>query len=188
MIYGLIGERLGHSFSAEIHARLGEEPYELRELAPEEVPAFLKDGDFRGINVTIPYKKAVIPYLDEISETARAIGAVNTIVRRNGKLYGDNTDAAGLTGLLKHIGADLKGKKVLILGTGGTSLTARYVAASLGAREVIRVSRTAKGGAVSYEQAAAEHADAEILINTTPCGMYPRCGERPADLESYPAL
>ncbi len=188
MIYGLIGERLGHSFSAEIHARLGEEPYELRELAPEEVPAFLKDGDFRGINVTIPYKKAVIPYLDEISETARAIGAVNTIVRRNGKLYGDNTDAAGLDGLLKHIGADRKGKKVLILGTGGTSLTARHVAASLGAREVIRVSRSAKGDAVSYEQAAAEHADAEILINTTPCGMYPRCGERPADLDSYPKL
>ena len=188
MIYGLIGEHLGHSFSAEIHARLGEEPYELRELAPEEVPAFLQRGAFRGINVTIPYKQTVIPFLDGISETARAIGAVNTIVRRNGKLYGDNTDAAGLTGLLKHIGADLKGKKVLILGTGGTSLTARYVAASLGAREVIRVSRTAKGGAVSYEQAAAEHADAEILINTTPCGMYPRCGERPTDLDSYPKL
>ena len=188
MIYGLIGEHLGHSFSAEIHARLGEEPYELRELAPEEVPAFLQRGTFRGINVTIPYKQTVIPFLDGISETARAIGAVNTIVRRNGKLYGDNTDAAGLAGLLKHLGAELKGKKVLILGTGGTSLTARYVAASLGAREAVRVSRSAREDAVSYEQAAAEHADAEILINTTPCGMYPRCGDCPVNLDSYPKL
>ena len=91
MIFGLIGEHLGHSFSAEIHARLGKEPYELRELAPEDVAGFLREGDFRGINVTIPYKQAVIPYLGRISETADAIGAVNTIVRRNGKLFGGNT-------------------------------------------------------------------------------------------------
>jgi shikimate dehydrogenase len=188
MIYGLIGEHLGHSFSAEIHARLGEEPYELKELAPEEVGPFLTRGEFRAINVTIPYKQTVIPYLDGISETARAIGAVNTIVRREGKLYGDNTDAAGLTMLLRRTGADPAGRKVLILGTGGTSLTAKYVAESLGAREVIRVSRSGKEGAVTYGQAAAEHADAEILINTTPCGMYPRCGECPADLSLFPAL
>ena len=188
MIYGLIGEKLGHSFSAEIHARLGEESYELRELAPEEVPGVLREGDFRGINVTIPYKQTVIPYLDGISETARAIGAVNTIVRRNGKLYGDNTDAAGLTLMLRRIGAELSGKKVLILGTGGTSRTAVYAAGQLGARETIRVSRTAKEGAVTYEQAAAEHADAQILINTTPCGMYPHPEECPVDLSRFPAL
>lgn len=188
MIYGLIGEHLGHSFSAEIHARLGEEPYELKELAPEEVGPFLERGEFRAINVTIPYKQAVIPYLDGISETARAIGAVNTVVRRDGKLYGDNTDAAGLAMLLRRTGAEPAGRKVLILGTGGTSLTAKYVASSQGAREVIRVSRSGKEGAVTYEQAAAEHADAEILINTTPCGMYPRCGECPADLDLFPAL
>ena len=188
MIYGLIGERLGHSFSAEIHARLGEEPYELKELPPDRVEAFLKKGDFRGINVTIPYKQAVIPFLDEISGTARAIGAVNTIVRRNGKLYGDNTDAAGLTMMLRRTGTELKGKKVLIAGTGGTSRTAKYAAEQLGAAEVIRLSRSAREGAPTYEEAARKHRDAQILINTTPCGMYPQAGECPVDLWDYPEL
>ena len=171
MIYGLIGEHLGHSFSAEIHARLGEEPYELKEFPPDGVEAFLRSGNFRGINVTIPYKQTVIPFLDDISETARAIGAVNTILRRNGKLIGDNTDAAGLTMLLHRTGAELRDKKVLILGTGGTSKTAKYVAESLGAAEAIRVSRTAREDAVTYEEAADRYRDARILINTTPCGM-----------------
>ena len=188
MIYGLIGEHLGHSFSAEIHARLGEEPYELKELAPEEVPVFLRQGDFKGINVTIPYKQTVMPFLDEISETARAIGAVNTIVRRDGKLYGGNTDAAGLEMLLLRTGADFKGKKVLVLGTGGTSKTAVYVARKLGAAQVIRVSRTAREGAVTYAQAAAEHADAQVLINTTPCGMYPHPDECAVDPDLFPKL
>lgn len=188
MIYGLIGEKLGHSFSAEIHRRLGGEPYELLELAPEAVGPFLQEGNFRGINVTIPFKQTVIPYLDEITETAREIGAVNTIVRRDGKLYGDNTDAAGLTMLLQRIGAKPAGKKVLILGTGGTSLTAMYVARKLGARAVIRVSRSGRGDAVTYEQAAAEHRDAQILINTTPCGMYPQTDGCPANLADYPDL
>ena len=188
MIFGLIGEHLGHSFSAEIHARLGKEPYELRELPQDGVEDFLRKEDFRGVNVTIPYKQTVMPFLDEISETARAIGAVNTIVRRGGKLFGDNTDAAGMTLLLNRIGAELKGKKVLILGTGGTSRTAKYVAESLGAAEVIRVSRTAREDAVTYEEAAERHRDARILINTTPCGMYPRGGECPVNLEDYPEL
>ena len=126
MIYGLIGEHLGHSFSAEIHAQLGEEPYELRELPPDQVEAFLRERDFRGINVTIPYKQTVIPFLDGISETARAIGAVNTVVQRDGKLYGDNTDAAGLTMLLRRTGAGISGKKVLILGTGGIGRVFKY--------------------------------------------------------------
>ena len=188
MIYGLIGEHLGHSFSAEIHAQLGEEPYELRELPPDQVEAFLRERDFRGINVTIPYKQTVIPFLDGISETARAIGAVNTVVQRDGKLYGDNTDAAGLTMLLRRTGAEISGKKVLILGTGGTSRTAKYVAESLGASSVIRVSRTAREGAVTYEEAARDYRDARILINTTPCGMYPAVGDCPADLRDYPEL
>ena len=186
MIYGLIGEHLGHSFSAEIHALMGEEPYELKELSPDAVGDFLRQGDFRGINVTIPYKQAVIPFLDEISETARAIGAVNTIVRRDGKLYGDNTDAAGMAMLLQRIGSDLNGKKVLILGTGGTSRTAKYTAESLGAAEAIRVSRTAREDAVTYEEAARKHRDARILINTTPCGMYPRGEGCPVNLDAYP--
>ena len=176
MIYGLIGEHLGHSFSAEIHARLGKEPYELRELPPDRVEAFLRERDFRGINVTIPYKQTVIPFLDGIS------------VQRDGKLYGDNTDAAGLTMLLRRTGAGISGKKVLILGTGGTSRTAKYVAESLGASSVIRVSRTAREGAVTYEEAARDHRDARILINTTPCGMYPAVGDCPADLRDYPEL
>ena len=188
MMYGLIGEHLGHSFSAEIHARLGEEPYELKELPPDQVEAFLKSGEFRGINVTIPYKQTVMAALDEISETARAIGAVNTIVRRGGKLIGDNTDAAGLTMLLRKIGAELRGKKVLILGTGGTSRTAKYTAETLGAAEVIRVSRTGREGSVTYEEARLMHRDARILINTTPCGMYPRGGECPVNLDDYPEL
>ena len=188
MIFGLIGEHLGHSYSAEIHARLGEEPYELRELAPEEVAGFLQKEDFRGVNVTIPYKQAVIPYLDEVSETAAAIGAVNTVVRRNGKLLGGNTDAAGLEMLLRRTGADPRGKKVLILGTGGTSKTALYVARRMGAEQAVRVSRTAREDAVSYEQAALEHSDARILINTTPCGMYPRPEGCPLDLDRFPAL
>jgi len=188
MIYGLIGEKLGHSFSAEIHRRLGSEPYELLELAPEAVGPFLQEGNFRGINVTIPYKQAVIPHLDGISETAREIGAVNTIVRRDGKLYGDNTDATGLILLLRRTGVDPAGKKVLILGTGGTSLTAMYAAKKLVARAVIRVSRSGRGDAVTYEQAAEEHRDAQILINTTPCGMYPQVESCPADPADYPDL
>lgn len=188
MIYGLIGEKLGHSFSAEIHRRLGPEPYELTELAPEAVGPFLQERNFRGINVTIPYKQTVIPCLDAISETAREIGAVNTIIRRDGKLYGDNTDAAGLTMLLRRTGADPAGKKVLILGTGGTSLTAMYAARKLGARAVIRVSRNGREDAVTYAQAAAEHRDAKILINTTPCGMYPQVDGCPVDLADYPDL
>lgn len=188
MIYGLIGEHLGHSFSAEIHARLGEEPYELKELPPDGVEAFLRSGDFRGINVTIPYKQTVIPFLDDISETARAIGAVNTIVRWDGKLFGDNTDAAGLTMLLARTGAELKGKKVLILGTGGTSKTAKYAAETLGAAEAIRVSRTAREDAVTYEEAADRYRDARILINTTPCGMYPHGEDCPVDIGNWPEL
>ena len=188
MIYGLIGEHLGHSFSAEIHRQLGEEPYELKELAPEEVERFLREGDFRGINVTIPYKQTVIPFLDEISETAREIGAVNTIARRDGRLIGTNTDAWGLRQLIERTGADLRGKKVLIPGTGGTSRTAAYVARKMGAREVIRVSRGAREDAVTYAEAAERHRDAEILINTTPCGMFPRGGECPVDLDRFPAL
>ena len=117
MIYGLIGEHLGHSFSAEIHARLGKEPYELRELPPDQVEAFLRERDFRGINVTIPYKQDVIPYLDEISDTAREIGAVNTIVNRDGRLYGTNTDAAGLQALIARVCPDIRGRKSISPGS-----------------------------------------------------------------------
>lgn len=175
MDYGLIGEKLGHSFSGIIHGKIAAYPYELRELTPTEVPSFLQVRDFRGINVTIPYKTAVIPYLDELSAEAEAIGAVNTVVNRDGKLYGYNTDVIGLTLLLRRItgGRPLHGK-VLILGSGGTSLTAVAAAKSLGASEVCRVSRSGKDGAITYEEALSSHRDASFLINTTPCGMYPK--------------
>ena len=124
MKYGLLGEKLGHSFSKEIHARLADYEYELRELNAEELDALFRKKDFEAVNVTIPYKQTVIPYLDEISERAKTIGAVNAVVNRNGKLFGDNTDFAGMRALALHAGADMKNKKVLVLGTGGTSKTA----------------------------------------------------------------
>ena len=186
--YGCIGEHLPHSFSREIHGEIGTYAYDLKELTPEELPGFMTARGFMGINVTIPYKQAVIPFLDEISETARAIGAVNTIVNRNGKLYGYNTDLYGLTRLIRRIGLDLSGKKVLVLGTGGTSRTASYAAEKLGARVVYRVSRTSREGSLSYEEVLQNHTDAEIILNTTPCGMFPKPAEQPLLLEPFTRL
>lgn len=188
MKYGLLGEKLGHSFSKEIHARLADYEYELRELNAEELDALFRKKDFEAVNVTIPYKQTVIPYLDEISERAKTIGAVNAVVNRNGKLFGDNTDFAGMRALALHAGADMKNKKVLVLGTGGTSKTACAVAKDLGAREVLRVSRTKKEDAVTYEEAAEKHSDAQIIINTTPVGMFPKNNASPIDLSAFPKL
>lgn len=188
MKYGLLGEKLGHSFSKEIHARLADYEYELRELNAEELDALFRKKDFEAVNVTIPYKQTVIPYLDEISERAKTIGAVNAVVNRNGKLFGDNTDFAGMRALALHAGADMKNKKVLVLGTGGTSKTACTVAKDLGAREVLRVSRTKKEDAVTYEEAAEKHSDAQIIINTTPVGMFPKTNASPIDLSAFSKL
>ena len=188
MDYGLIGERLGHSFSAPIHEQLTGEPYELREIAPEDLDAFMRRKDFRAVNVTIPYKQAVIPYLDGISDTAKAIGAVNTIVNRDGRLFGYNTDCDGITRLIRRVCPDPAGKKALVLGTGGTSRTAEYSLRALGADPVLRVSRSAREGALTYGEARRDHADAEIIVNTTPCGMYPDDGEAPVSLADFPAV
>ena len=171
--YGCIGEHLPHSFSKEIHGQIGGYAYELKELTPEELPAFMAARSFRGINVTIPYKQAVIPFLDDVDETARAIGAVNTVVNRGGKLFGFNTDLDGLVRLIRRIGLNLSGKKVLIPGTGGTSRTAAFAAEILGARKIRKISRTGRDGSLTYEEALRDHADAEIILNTTPCGMFP---------------
>ena len=179
--YGCIGKKLGHSFSKEIHARLAPYAYDLIELAEEEVGAFLEKKDFAAINVTIPYKTAVIPYLDHVSEIARRIGAVNTVVNENGKLYGYNTDYFGMKALIERCGLSLLGKKVLILGTGGTSRTAQVLARDLGAGEILVVSRRGEGDYISYEDAARLHGDAQILINTTPVGMFPSCDGAPID-------
>ncbi len=190
MEYGCIAEHLSHSFSKEIHARLADYRYELQELSPCEVADFLMQRDFRGINVTIPYKQTVIPFLDEISPIAKSIGAVNTIVHRDGRLIGYNTDFWGMKYLLEVEKINLQGKKVLIFGTGGTSKTARAVASHLGAREIIVVSRTESEGVITYEMASARHNDARIIINTTPAGMYPHEEDKPYDIDlaDFPAL
>ncbi len=188
MQYGCIGEKLGHSYSAEIHAMLSEHTYELCEVAKDDLDAFLQKRDFRGINVTIPYKKDVIPYLHEIDGQAKEIGAVNTVVNRDGLLYGYNTDFYGMCALLMHIGVSLEGKKVAILGTGGTSLTAMAVSKHLGAREILRVSRSARENCITYTELREKHRDTQVIINTTPCGMYPRAQETPLDLDGFDAL
>ena len=188
MNYGCIGEHLPHSFSKEIHALIGDYAYELKELTPEQLPGFLTARDFRGVNVTIPYKQAVIPFLDRLDGTAREIGAVNTIVNRNGTLWGYNTDLSGLLCLFRHAGVSPEGGKALILGTGGTSRTAACALKLLGAREILKVSRSARDGAVSYEEALRFHPDAGCVLNTTPCGMFPHPEEQPLSLKAFKGL
>lgn len=185
---GLIGEHLTHSYSCELHAMLADYNYELMELAPSELDAFMREKSFDAINVTIPYKQAVIPYLDEISSTAKSIGAVNTIVNKNGKLFGYNTDYAGMLALAKKLKIDAAGKKLLILGTGGTSKTALAVAKTLGAGEIYKVSRSGKDGAISYREALEKHADAPMIFNTTPAGMYPNADGQAISLASFKKL
>ena len=188
MQYGLIGEKLGHSISAEIHGKIGLYPYELCEIPQDGLDAFMRAKDFRGINVTIPYKERVIPYLDSIDERAAAIGAVNTIVNRDGKLYGYNTDFIGLKNLMLSEGHDYNGSTILILGTGGTSKTARAVCASLGAAVIKNVSRSGKDGAITYEEAYGSFRDADFIINATPVGMFPKTDAAPIDLTLFEKL
>ncbi len=189
MKYGLIGERLGHSFSPEIHAKIADYAYELREIAKADLDAFMQARDFEAINVTIPYKTAVMPYLYEIEESARRIGAVNTVVRRGGKLYGYNTDYAGMAYLADSIGLHVENKKVLILGSGGTSLTAATLFADRGASQVLRVSRTPSGdGIISYDEVYQKHTDAAVIVNTTPVGMYPNAAGCAVDLSYFSRL
>mgnify|MGYP002532594488 FL=1 len=188
MQYGLLGEHLTHSYSCEIHAGIADYNYELCEVPKDSLDDFMVCRDFKAINVTIPYKKSVIPYLDFISECAKRIGAVNTIVNNDGKLFGYNTDCLGMTEALGYAGIDIKEKKVLILGTGGTSKTAHAVAEDLGASEIVTVSRHEGNDAVTYECAVSRHGDAEIIINTTPVGMFPSTDGCPIDISAFPRL
>lgn len=187
-MYGLIGKKLGHSFSPYIHNRIFGYDYNLFEMSEEELARFMKDKSFSAVNVTVPYKQIVMPYLDEISDEAKEIGAVNTVINRNGKLYGYNTDCYGLTELINHNGISILGKKVLILGNGGTSKTAFYVAKKMGAGSITKVSLFDEEGCISYEKAASQHNDAEIIINTTPCGMFPKIGEAAIDIGGFDRL
>ena len=180
---GLLGRKLGHSYSPQIHAHLGGYPYALLEKEPEELEAFLRNGDFTGINVTIPYKQDVIPFLDELTDTAKALGAVNTIVRRDGRLIGHNTDYFGFQTMLLASGLSVAGKKALVLGSGGASKTAVAVLKQQGAQVVV-ISRS---GADHYGNLN-QHADAAVIVNATPVGMYPNTGVSPIDLDQFPQL
>ncbi|MBE6959669.1 MAG: shikimate kinase [Ruminococcaceae bacterium] len=184
MDYGLLGEKLGHSYSAIIHSRLGDYSYIHFEKKPEELDAFLKTGKFDGLNVTIPYKKAVIPYCAELTPQAQALGAVNTLVRKSdGSLLGHNTDYFGFETMLKHSGLSVSGKKVLVLGSGGASNVAVAVLQAHGAMTVV-ISRQ---GQNNYENLHL-HADAAVIVNATPVGMYPNTDAAPVDIARFPRL
>ena len=181
---GLLGRTLGHSYSPEIHSYLGDYPYSLFEKEPEDVGAFLQNGDFTAINVTIPYKKDVMPYCAELTDCAKKMGAVNTIVRRkDGSLVGHNTDYFGLHYTFDRMGLSLNGKKVLVLGSGGASVTTVIVLKELGANVVI-ISRTGENNYTNLHL----HKDAAVIVNTTPVGMYPNAGVSPVDLDMFPNL
>ena len=181
---GLLGRKLSHSYSPQIHSMLGDYSYSLFEKEPEEIGDFLKNGDFTGINVTIPYKTVVIAWLDALSPAAQKMGAVNTIVRRaDGTLFGHNTDYFGFASMVNRSGMALNEKKVLVLGSGGASNTAVSVLKELGA-EVLVVSRS---GEINYSNLRA-HADASVIVNATPVGMYPNNSQSPVDLSLFPRL
>lgn len=185
MKYGLIGEKLSHSFSAIIHPKIADYKYELKEIQKDELESFMLSRDFCGINVTIPYKYDVIKYLDFVEDNALKIGAVNTIVNKNGKLFGYNTDYLGLLHSIKREFANLKGKKALILGDGATSRTAKAVLETLEAEKILIVSRHPSGEQISYFEAENTYNDAEVIINATPAGMYPNIDAAAISLKNF---
>lgn len=184
-LYGLLGRKLGHSWSEVIHKELGCSEYKLIELEPEELANFFSNNDIGAVNVTIPYKKDVMAFCDFIDDSARMIGSVNTIVKKaDGKLYGYNTDIVGFQYMASSAKIELKNKKVLVLGSGGSSLTACSAAEAQGARSVVVISRTGENNYSNLHL----HADAEVIVNTTPVGMFPRNGEAPLDLTQFQNL
>jgi len=185
MIYGLIGEKLGHSYSKKIHESFGKYDYDLMELDKDSFIPFMEARDFTGINVTIPYKRAVMPFCDSLTPIAKSIGSVNTMYFQEGKLIGDNTDYFGFNYMLQRSGISLKDKKVLILGAGGSSLMVVKAANDLKAKEIIVASRTGQNAMISMNQIS-EHADSQIIINATPVGMYPHNGESLVSLKDFP--
>lgn len=181
MKYGLIGEKLGHSYSPYIHAAFADYSYVLQALPPAELERFIRAKQFNGINVTIPYKEAVMPMLDEISDKAQVIGCVNTVINRDGKLFGYNTDYYGFSYLARKADISFKGKHVIILGSGGTCKTAKAVCMDSGAASVTVVSRS---GEVNYSNAA-RLTDTQIIINASPVGMFPDNDGLPLDLSAF---
>lgn len=186
MDYGLIGEKLGHSYSKIIHEKLADYTYDLCPLSKEEFKDFMEKRKFKAINVTIPYKKDVIPYLKEMDESATAIGAVNTIVNKKGNLYGYNTDMPGFIYMVNQNKIQMKDKKVVVLGNGGAAQAIKAAVQKLGAREMIVVDIVPAEGVISYDECFAHHTDADILVNTSPVGMYPKVDASPVDLTAFP--
>ena len=185
---GLIGEHLGHSYSQRIHETLGGYPYELIEVAPEDLDAWMKNKDFAALNVTIPYKKAVIPYLEELDERARRIGAVNTIVNDHGRLIGKNTDYYGCRFMLEQAGIEIQGRKVILLGNGGAAQAVQAVLEDLGAAAIVKVKRNPSPETLTYEEAYRDHSDAKVIVNTSPVGMFPAQEGIPVELDRFPQL
>ncbi len=185
MEYGLIGEKLGHSFSKEIHEQLADYTYDLHPLSRKDFDRFMQERNFKAINVTIPYKQDVIPYLDKIDEHARDIGAVNTIVNNNGILEGYNTDYSGFLYMLKKNHIPIKGQKCLVLGNGGAAKAIIAVLRDLKASQVLIVSRRPSADTVTYEECIRKHTDADVIVNTTPVGMYPDNDSSPLDLTPF---
>ncbi|MBE5950032.1 MAG: shikimate dehydrogenase [Lachnospiraceae bacterium] len=183
--YGLIGEKLGHSYSKLIHEKLADYTYDLIPLSKEDFTVFMENREFEAINVTIPYKQAVLPYLDELSDSAKAIGAVNAIINKNGKLYGYNTDYLGFLYTLRQNNIKVSGQKVLIIGNGGAAKAVTAALRSLSPAELITVKYKEEPGTVTYEQAARFHSDASLIVNTSPIGMYPNADAAPMDLSPY---
>ena len=188
MRYGLIGEKLGHSFSKIIHEKLADYTYDLIPLSLEELDVFMREKEFSAINVTIPYKETVIPYLDEVDPKAAKMGAVNTVVQRNGKLFGYNTDYFGFRYMLEHNHIQIAGKKVLVLGRGGASKAVIAVLEDMGAAEIHTIYYKIAEDSISYETCYALHTDAQVIVNTTPVGMYPNSGHTPIDLTPFTKL
>ena len=188
MRYGLIGEKLGHSFSKIIHEQLADYTYDLIPLTREELDVFMTEKQFSALNVTIPYKETVIPYLDEVDAHAKKIGAVNTIVNRGGKLKGYNTDFYGFRYMLQNNGIDVSGKKALVLGKGGASKAVIAVLEEMGASEILTVYYKENPQTITYATCYRDHSDAEIIVNTTPVGMYPKADDCPIDLSRFPNL
>lgn len=186
MEYGLIGEKLGHSFSKEIHEKLADYQYNITPLTREEFPEFMKARDFKAINVTIPYKCDVIPYLDEMDSNAKSIGAVNTIVNKEGKLIGHNTDFSGFLYMVEHHKVTIEGKKILVIGNGGASKAVIAVLNHLQAKEIIIIDIVSGPSVITKEEAVKNHTDVDVIINTSPVGMYPNVDQSPIDLTLFP--
>ncbi len=186
MEYGLIGAKLGHSFSKIIHEQLANYTYELQPLNQQEFQTFMEQRKFKAINVTIPYKIAVMPYLDHIDAKAQKIKAVNTILQKDGKLYGTNTDYDGFYYTLQKHEIDVKNKKVLVCGDGGAAQAIKAVLTDEGCKEIISIRRTPTPTTVTYEEACRKHNDVQVIVNTSPCGMFPKHLETPINLADFP--